>query len=366
MAWVRPRSCPTLDLLPADYPLARKLARAPPSGRRRLRRDSAACARRVNGAYRAGVGSAAGLVFGGRLDDDRRRRLARARDARGAAPRAPRCARGLHRVALARAAHRRLGPRAEVRLQLALGRPVDRRPALLARDLQRLLVLEEVAAVLAAALGRLDHARLRFFFCLACRAPRPPRAARPPRRRRGGRVAQPSAPPSASPASASVSTSGSFSSGRTPAASCAAFAQVQVPVQLSVLHGELPVLELDDVLRAVLAVLRIGIAGLAAHRARELAAALVDPGALAARAAAGALDVLQRPVDAVAALAHPVRRLGRRLARQAGVQLVAARPGPGLLAARGAAADLAVGDRAEVGLARSHIRRGGSLGSPCA
>src|SRR6185369_3409242 len=76
------------------------------------------------------------------------------------------------------------------------------------------------------------------------------------------------------------------------------------------LAGNLPVLEVDDVLRAVLAVLRVGIAGLAAHGARELAAALVDPHALAAGPAAGTFDVLQRPVDAVAALAHAVGRLG--------------------------------------------------------
>src|SRR4029078_13375670 len=81
------------------------------------------------------------------------------------------------------------------------------------------------------------------------------------------------------------------------------------------LARQLLVLELDDVLRAVLAVLRIGIAGLAAHGARELAAALVDPGPLAARAAARPLDVLQRPVDRVATLAHPVWRLARRLDR---------------------------------------------------
>src|SRR5262249_35771854 len=103
--------------------------------------------------------------------------------------------------------------------------------------------------------------------------------------------------------------------------------------------------------RAVFAVLRIRIAGLAAHGARQLAAPLVDPRPLAAAAAAGPFDVLQRAVDAVAALAHAVRGLGRRLAAQAGVQLIAARPGPGLLAARRPAAHFAVRDRAEVGLA---------------
>src|SRR4051812_22425430 len=38
-------------------------------------------------------------------------------------------------------------------------------------------------------------------------------------------------------AAAAAAASGSLSSGRTPAASCAALAHVQVPVQLSVLHG---------------------------------------------------------------------------------------------------------------------------------
>src|SRR6185369_17662072 len=116
------------------------------------------------------------------------------------------------------------------------------------------------------------------------------------------------------------------------------------------LARDLAILELDDVLRALLAVLRIRIAGLAAHGARQLAAPLVEPGPLAARPPAGPLDVLQRPVDPRAALAHPVRRLGQRLARQARVQLIAARPGPGLLAAGRAAADLAIGDPIEVGL----------------
>src|SRR5205814_5290217 len=65
---------------------------------------------------------------------------------------------GLGRVALAGAAHGRRGPGAEVRLQLALGRPVDRRRAGLAGYLDRLLVFEEVAAGLAAALGGTDLA----------------------------------------------------------------------------------------------------------------------------------------------------------------------------------------------------------------
>ena len=81
-----------------------------------------------------------------------------------------------------------------MRLQLALGRPVDWRPALLAGDLQRLLVLEEVAAVLAAALGRPDLApALLLALALAVlaarrrsgerprRPPRPPRHASRPR-----------------------------------------------------------------------------------------------------------------------------------------------------------------------------------------
>ena len=124
------------------------------------------------------------------------------------------------------------------------------------------------------------------------------------------------------------------------------------PLAVLGLAGDLTILEIAHLLRADLAVLRIGIAGLPAHGARQLAAALVGPGPLAAAATAGALDVPQRLVDPDAALAHPVRRLGRRLAGDAGVELIAAIPDPGLLAAGGAAADLAVGDRSEVGLAR--------------
>ena len=63
--------------------------------------------------------------------------------------------------------------------------------------------------------------------------------------------------------------------------------------------------------------------------------------------------------------------LGGGLPREARVQLIAARPGPGLLAARGAAADLAVGDRAEVGLAavahpaRRIVGQSGAYASIC-
>ena len=124
------------------------------------------------------------------------------------------------------------------------------------------------------------------------------------------------------------------------------------PLAVLGLAGDLAILEIAHLLRADLAVLRIGIAGLAAHGPRQLAAALVGPGPLAAAAAAGALDVSQGLVDPDAALAHPVRRLGRRLAGDAGIQLIAAIPDPGLLAARRAAADLAIGDGPEVGLAR--------------
>src|ERR1700722_14307109 len=75
--------------------------------------------------------------------------------------------------------------------------------------------------------------------------------------------------------------------------------------------------------------------------------------------AAKTYDVLERLVRRDAAVAHPVRRLGRRLAGQAGVELIAARPGPGLLATGGPAANLAIGDGAEgrvAGLAHSARR----------
>ena len=117
------------------------------------------------------------------------------------------------------------------------------------------------------------------------------------------------------------------------------------------LARDLPILEIADLLRALLAVLRIRLADLSAHRPRQLAAALVEPGSLAGRAAAGALHVPQRGEDPRAALAHPVRRLGRGLAREAGIQLIAAHPGPGLLAPGGPATHLAIGDGAEVALA---------------
>src|SRR6185436_6801854 len=117
------------------------------------------------------------------------------------------------------------------------------------------------------------------------------------------------------------------------------------------LARDLPILEIAELLLAVLAVLRVGIARLPAHGARELGAALVDPRPLAAGTAAGPFDVFERLVDAEAPLAHPVRRLGRGLAGQARVELIAARPRPGVLAARGAAAHLAVRDPAERELA---------------
>src|SRR5262249_6673938 len=47
------------------------------------------------------------------------------------------------------------------------------------------------------------------------------------------------------------------------------------------LAGDLAIVEVADLLGADLAVLRIGVAGLAAHGARELAASLVGPGPLA-------------------------------------------------------------------------------------
>src|SRR6185312_11056400 len=114
---------------------------------------------------------------------------------------------------------------------------------------------------------------------------------------------------------------------------------------------DLAILEVAHLLRADLAVLGIGVAGFAAHGPRQLAAPLVGPGPLAAAATAGALHVSQRLVDPDAALAHPVRRLGGRLAGDAGIQLIAAIPDPRLLAAGGAAADLTVGDGPEVSLA---------------
>src|SRR6185295_4978116 len=106
-----------------------------------------------------------------------------------------------------------------------------------------------------------------------------------------------------------------------------------------------------QLLLALDAVVGERIAGLAAHGARQLGAPLVGPRPLAPGAAAGPLRVLQLAEDVEAPLAHAVGRLRRRLARQAVVQLLAARPRPGVLAARRPAADLAVGDVAEFALA---------------
>ncbi len=81
---------------------------------------------RLVGAGRLGTGASAGTA--GRFG---RARWACGCAAVAAARSASRSAsaRRLGRVALAGAAHRRLGPGAQVRLKLALGRPVDRRPA---------------------------------------------------------------------------------------------------------------------------------------------------------------------------------------------------------------------------------------------
>ena len=216
-------------------------ARGLPAGARAGALSAASLSRplRGRGASYGSRGSSGASAFGAaRRRFDRRPRPAprirpRGHRVRVAQRLALGVARRLHRVALAGAAQPRLGPGAEVRLQLALGRPVDRRRALLARDLQRLLVLEEVAAVLAAALGRLDHA-LALLLALAAAPPSLRAAHRPPPRPPPPRPT----PPRPSPLRpSSVPGSGSLSSGRTPAASCAALAQVQVPVQLSVLQG---------------------------------------------------------------------------------------------------------------------------------
>ena len=296
----------------------------------------------------AARGSVRRGALDGRLDDDRRRRLARAR-MRVPQRLALRVSHGLHRVALARAAHRGLGPGAQVRLQLALGRPVDRRPALLARDLQRLLVLEEVAAVLAAALGRLDRSRLRFFLLLARRATaasgstpaataaggrrqrRPvatvadvrDRASAPAPSARAGRP-----PPAAPPSSTS----------RCPCScrSCRGAAGLRARRCSSSSSRSTA----DRDRRSCRA--RRARAGRRACRSRCPCSRSGGRGARRP-AASGRCRCSSRTSGAGA--------LGGALPAQAGVQLVAARPGPGLLAARGAAADLAVGDRAEVGLA---------------
>ena len=89
--------------------------------------------------------------------------------------------------------------------------------------------------------------------------------------------------------------SSTLGSGRTPAASWCLLGPGPGPLAVLGLAGDLAILEIAHLLRADLAVLRIGIAGLAAHRARQLAAALVGPGPLAAAAPAGALHVLAAP-----------------------------------------------------------------------
>ena len=174
--------------------------------------------------------------------------------------------RGLDRVALAGAAHGRGGPGTEVGLQLALGRPVDGRPAGLAGDLHRLLVLEEVAARLANALGRTDLAAPLLLVATSLAARRSPALARlrerrsprlgGARRRLGERRRRRSIRRLLdrrglggfcdvvwSGLSLTLSSAGSsgfsscFGSGRTPAASWACLVQVQVPSQFSVLQG---------------------------------------------------------------------------------------------------------------------------------
>ena len=136
------------------------------------------------------------------------------------------------------------------------------------------------------------------------------------------------------------------------------------PLAVLGLAGDLAILEIAHLLRADLAVLRIrDRRSCRARRAPAGRRACRSRFACSRCGGRGARH-LQRLVDPDAALAHAVRRLGGRLAGQAGVELIAAVPDPGLLAARGPAADLAVGDGAEVGLAASHIRRGGSFDRP--
>src|SRR6185312_14345140 len=285
---------------------------------------------------------------------------------------------GLGHVALAGAAQRRLGPGTQVRLQLALGRPIDGRVALLARDLDRLLVLQEVDAGLATPLGRPDLTPALLAVARALLVARRWRRGGVDRRRVGGPVGR-------CHGLGPGGLLGSLGRGcllRRPIFRLLVFdllvfgrfvlgrlvGELRLwtdagrelgllgpgpgPLAVLGLAGDLPVLELAHLLGADLAVLRVRIAGLATHRARQLRAALVEPGALAAGTAAGALDVLQRLVDLEAALAHAARRLGSRLAGHALVQLIAARPGPGVLAAGGPAPNLPVGDAAEFGLAR--------------
>ena len=278
-SWI---SCPPTTRSPGSSPPADRRSR-PRLRQCRLRRGAGACSCRCDS------GRGRGRRRGGRRSrcaSRRARRRAERRCRRGAAAPRARGARRLHRVALARAAHGRLGPGAEVRLQLALGRPVDRRPAPLAGDLHRLLVLEEVAAVLATRSGgrisrrRLHLAALALACC--CAASQPPRGdgrlGRATSRRRGPRPPPAGADAGRRPSTAHDRLVGLLSAraGRPPPAARPS-SRSTCPCSCRSCRGS-AVLEIADLLRAVLAVLRIGIAGLPAHGARELAAALVDPG----------------------------------------------------------------------------------------
>ena len=240
-----------------------------------------------------GLGSVAGAGRGrarrGRAASrgGRRRRAVAQRLALGGARR-------LGRVALARAAHRRLGPVAEVGLQLALGRPVDRASRSVVQGISiGLAIREELDAVLAAPLGRPDLAPPLAFVAFRACAPAWPR-----RGRLGAAAVDRSSPlggVSPSPASgrrAAVAASAvaaarsardwacgrlgasarsSLNSGRTPAASCCGLGPGPGAGAVVGLARDLAILELAQLLLALLAVLRVGIAGLAAHRARQLA-----------------------------------------------------------------------------------------------
>jgi len=63
---------------------------------------------------------------------------------------------GLGRISLARTALGRLRPMPQLRLKLALGRPEDEGSAMLARNLQRLAVAEELHAAFTPSLGRVN------------------------------------------------------------------------------------------------------------------------------------------------------------------------------------------------------------------
>src|SRR5208283_344082 len=82
-------------------------------------------------------------------------------------------------------------------------------------------------------------------------------------------------------------------------------------------------------------------------------------------APAGPLHVLEAAPQIEAALAHARRRLGCRLVGHAGIELIAARPSPGCLAARGAAADLAIAQLAEFGTALGAHAPGRLVGLAC-